>query len=78
MLGRITDARLCSHLAGLSDTNALALSSNLNIWISLSSDHNVILHQLDSIILTVILAILRRKSSKLLRVKYLVICTLLQ
>ena len=57
-------------LAGLSYSNAFALSCNLDIRIDLSAYHDIVLNQFDGIVLTIIL---RRVSSELLRIENLIV-----
>ena len=48
------DGVLSCDLARLSNPNALSLTSDLHVWISLTADHDVILDELDCVVLTVI------------------------
>ena len=59
---------LCIDLAGLADADAFTLPGDLDIWIVLASDDDVLLDQLDSVVLAV-RDLLRRVAAELLGIQ---------
>ena len=63
---------LSVDLARLANPDAFALPSDLHVGVGLAADDNVVLYQLDRVVLAVV-PVLRRESSKLLRIQNLVV-----